>query len=103
MKVEGNATALMQDLKKKKFSAFVYQHGNDNLYRVGVGPFGDRGFQREGEVGAREKRLQDDHGEVDERQRLSELVGSAVWAMPEPQGECQGSTGTSPSTITSSA
>ena len=42
MKMEGNATALMQDLKKKKFSAFVYLHGNDNLYRVGVGPFGDR-------------------------------------------------------------
>jgi cell division septation protein DedD len=42
MKVEGNATALMQDLKKKKFSAFVYKHGNDSLYRVGVGPFGDR-------------------------------------------------------------
>jgi cell division septation protein DedD len=42
MKMEGNATALMQDLKKKKFSAFVYRHGNDSLYRVGVGPFGDR-------------------------------------------------------------
>ncbi len=42
MKMEGNATALMQDLKRKKFSAFVYRHGNDNLYRVGVGPFGDR-------------------------------------------------------------
>ena len=42
MKMEGNATALMQDLKKKKFSAFVFRHGNDNLYRVGVGPFGDR-------------------------------------------------------------
>ncbi len=42
MKMEGNATALMQDLKKKKFSAFVYRHGNDNLYRVAVGPFGDR-------------------------------------------------------------
>lgn len=42
MKMEGNATALMQDLKKKKFSAFVYRHGNDNLYRVAVGPFGDK-------------------------------------------------------------
>ena len=42
MKMEGNATALMQDLKKKKFSAFVYRHGSDNLYRVGVGPFGDK-------------------------------------------------------------
>jgi len=42
MKMEGNATALMQDLKKKKFTAFVYRHGNDNLYRVGVGPFGDK-------------------------------------------------------------
>jgi cell division septation protein DedD len=42
MKMEGNATALMQDLKKKKFSAFVYRHGSDSLYRVGVGPFGDR-------------------------------------------------------------
>ena len=42
MKMEGNATALMQDLKKKKFSAFVYRRGNDNLYRVGVGPFGDK-------------------------------------------------------------
>jgi cell division septation protein DedD len=42
MKMEGNATALMQDLKKKKFSAFVYRHGNDSLYRVAVGPFGDR-------------------------------------------------------------
>lgn len=43
MKMEGNATALMQDLKRKKFTAFVYRHGNDNLYRVGVGPFGDKG------------------------------------------------------------
>ena len=43
MKMEGNATALMQDLKKKKFTAFVYRHGNDNLYRVAVGPFGDKG------------------------------------------------------------
>ena len=42
MKMETNATALMQDLKKKKFSAFVYRHGNDSLYRVAVGPFGDR-------------------------------------------------------------
>ena len=42
MKMEGNATALMQDLKKKKFTAFVYRHGNDSLYRVAVGPFGDR-------------------------------------------------------------
>jgi cell division septation protein DedD len=42
MKMEGNATALMQDLKKKKFTAFVYRHGNDNLYRVAVGPFGDK-------------------------------------------------------------
>jgi cell division septation protein DedD len=42
MKMEGNATALLQDLKKKKFSAFVYRHGNDSLYRVAVGPFGDR-------------------------------------------------------------
>ena len=42
MKMEGNATALVQDLKKKKFSAFVYRQGNDNLYRVGVGPFGDK-------------------------------------------------------------
>jgi cell division septation protein DedD len=42
MKMEGNATALMQDLKRKKFTAFVYRHGNDNLYRVGVGPFGDK-------------------------------------------------------------
>jgi cell division septation protein DedD len=42
MKMEGNATALVQDLKKKKFSAFVYRHGNDNLYRVAVGPFGDK-------------------------------------------------------------
>jgi cell division septation protein DedD len=41
MKVENNATVLVQDLKKKKFQAFVYQHGKDNLYRVGVGPFGD--------------------------------------------------------------
>ena len=42
MKMEGNATALMQDLRKKKFTAFVYRDGNDNLYRVGVGPFGDK-------------------------------------------------------------
>ena len=42
MKLENNATALVQDLKKKKFPAFVYQHGKDNLYRVGVGPFGDK-------------------------------------------------------------
>jgi cell division septation protein DedD len=42
MRVENNATALVQDLKKKKFPAFVYQHGKDNLYRVGVGPYGDK-------------------------------------------------------------
>ncbi len=41
MKVQNNATAMVQDLKKKKFPAFVYQHGKDNLYRVGVGPYGD--------------------------------------------------------------
>jgi cell division septation protein DedD len=42
MRVENNATALVQDLQKKKFPAFVYQHGKDNLYRVGVGPYGDK-------------------------------------------------------------
>ena len=42
MRVENNASALVQDLKKKKFPAFVYQHGKDNLYRVGVGPYGDK-------------------------------------------------------------
>jgi cell division septation protein DedD len=41
MKLEDNASALAQDLRKKKFPAMVFRHGNDKLYRVAVGPYGD--------------------------------------------------------------
>jgi cell division septation protein DedD len=41
MKVEDNAAAMAQELRKKKFPAVVFRHGNDKLYRVAVGPYGD--------------------------------------------------------------
>jgi cell division septation protein DedD len=41
MKLEDNAAAMAQDLRKKKFPAMVFRHGNDKLYRVAVGPYGD--------------------------------------------------------------
>jgi cell division septation protein DedD len=41
MKLEGNAAAMAQELRKKKFPAVVFRHGNDKLYRVAVGPYGD--------------------------------------------------------------
>jgi cell division septation protein DedD len=41
MKLEDNATAMAQDLRKKKFPALVFRHGNDQLYRVAVGPYSD--------------------------------------------------------------
>ncbi len=39
MKVEDNAAAMAQELRKKKFPAVVFRHGNDKLYRVAVGPY----------------------------------------------------------------
>jgi cell division septation protein DedD len=41
MKVEDNAAAMAQELRKKKFPAVVFRHGNDRLYRVAVGPYSD--------------------------------------------------------------
>ena len=41
MKLEDNAAALAQDLRKKKFPAMVFRHGGDKLYRVAVGPYSD--------------------------------------------------------------
>lgn len=41
MKVEDNAAAMAQELRKKKFPAVVFRHGNDKLYRVAVGPYSD--------------------------------------------------------------
>jgi cell division septation protein DedD len=41
MKLEDNAAALAQDLRKKKFPAMVFRHGHDRLYRVAVGPYSD--------------------------------------------------------------
>jgi cell division septation protein DedD len=41
MKLEDNAAAMAQELRKKKFPAVVFRHGNDKLYRVAVGPYGD--------------------------------------------------------------
>jgi cell division septation protein DedD len=41
MKLEDNAAAMAQDLRKKKFPALVFRHGNDKLYRVAVGPYSD--------------------------------------------------------------
>ena len=41
MKLEDNAAAMAQELRKKKFPAMVFRHGNDKLYRVAVGPYGD--------------------------------------------------------------
>ncbi len=41
MKLEDNAAAMAQDLRKRKFPALVFRHGNDKLYRVAVGPYSD--------------------------------------------------------------
>jgi cell division septation protein DedD len=41
MKLEDNAAAMAQELRKKKFPAVVFRHGNDRLYRVAVGPYSD--------------------------------------------------------------
>jgi cell division septation protein DedD len=41
MKIEDNAAALAKDLRKRKYPAFVFQHGRDKLYRVAVGPYDD--------------------------------------------------------------
>jgi cell division septation protein DedD len=41
MKLEDNAAAMAQELRKKKFPAVVFRHGNEKLYRVVVGPYGD--------------------------------------------------------------
>jgi cell division septation protein DedD len=41
MKLEDNAAAMAQELRKKKFPAMVFRHGNDKLYRVAVGPYSD--------------------------------------------------------------
>jgi cell division septation protein DedD len=41
MKLEDNAAALAQELRKKKFPAVVFRHGSDTLYRVAVGPYSD--------------------------------------------------------------
>jgi cell division septation protein DedD len=41
MKLEDNAAAMAQELRKKKFPAVVFRHGHDKLYRVAVGPYGD--------------------------------------------------------------
>jgi cell division septation protein DedD len=41
MKLEDNAAAMAQELRKKKFPAVVFRHGSDRLYRVAVGPYSD--------------------------------------------------------------
>jgi cell division septation protein DedD len=41
MKLEDNAAAMAQELRKKKFPAMVFRHGSDRLYRVAVGPYSD--------------------------------------------------------------
>jgi cell division septation protein DedD len=41
MKLEDNAAVMAQELRKKKFPAVVLRHGNEKLYRVVVGPYGD--------------------------------------------------------------
>jgi cell division septation protein DedD len=41
MKLEDNAAAMAQELRRKKFPAVVFRHGHDKLYRVAVGPYGD--------------------------------------------------------------
>jgi cell division septation protein DedD len=41
MKLEDNASAMAQDLRKRRFPAVVFRHGNDTLYRVAVGPYSD--------------------------------------------------------------
>ena len=41
MKLEENADAMAQDLRKRNFPAIVFRHGNDRLYRVAVGPYSD--------------------------------------------------------------
>ncbi len=41
MKMEDNAAAMAQELRKKKFPAVVFRHGGDRLFRVAVGPYSD--------------------------------------------------------------
>jgi cell division septation protein DedD len=41
MKLEDNAAAMAQELRKKRFPAVVFRHGSDRLYRVAVGPYSD--------------------------------------------------------------
>jgi len=41
MKLEDNAAAMAQELRKRKFPAMVFRRGNDKLYRVAVGPYSD--------------------------------------------------------------
>jgi cell division septation protein DedD len=41
MKLEDNAAAMAQELRKRKFPAVVFRHGSDRLYRVAVGPYSD--------------------------------------------------------------
>jgi cell division septation protein DedD len=41
MRLEDNAAALAQDLRKRNFPAVVFRHGNEKLYRVAVGPYSD--------------------------------------------------------------
>jgi cell division septation protein DedD len=41
MKLEDNAAAMAQELRKKKFPAVVFRHSGDRLYRVAVGPYSD--------------------------------------------------------------
>jgi hypothetical protein len=40
---EANADTLSNELRKKKFSAFVYHRDGDRFYRVAVGPYTDQG------------------------------------------------------------
>jgi|SRR5580704_5710241 cell division septation protein DedD len=44
MKLEDNAAAMAQALRKKKFPTLVFRHGHDQLYRVAVGPYSDADF-----------------------------------------------------------
>jgi cell division septation protein DedD len=41
MRLEDNAAAMAQDLRKRNFPAVVFRHGNEKLYRVAVGPYSD--------------------------------------------------------------
>jgi SPOR domain/PilZ domain len=41
---EANAVLLARKLREQNFPAFVFNHGNDGLYRVDVGPYDDAGY-----------------------------------------------------------